>query len=271
MLPLPYKGDQCKPFHFMPHSQSCAFSHKTALTPSWISAHSPSISYPAYFLPSFRAFLNGDYPKEMLPVLCWRAEIWTQPIVVEQVRHCWPCLLTRTTDPGTETRYKHPPPGPGQLKGQVWDYLLSLAPLVADWPCSVSRQPEAETIWTALVGFPDDWLSLPLTTVSPGKVRRLTVDSQGAETIPLVSCLAQRLSHQEPLMGICWTFNWLSSLVLFRFSCPLTQPSGLSVISPSTRFRSRFVKSPTLWSLIGHLFLLATFCCCFWRGIQIFK
>lgn len=165
-----------------------------------------------------------------------------------------------------------PPPGPGQLKGQVWDYLLSLAPLVADWPCSVSRQPEAETIWTALVGFPDDWLSLPLTTVSPGKVRRLTVDSQGAETIPLVSCLAQRLSHQEPLMGICWTFNWLSSLVLFRFSCPLTQPSGLSVISPSTRFRSRFVKSPTLWSLIGHLFLLATFCCCcFWRGIQIFK
>lgn len=109
MLPLPYKGDQCKPFHFTPHSQSCAFSHKTALTPSWISAHSPSISYPAYFLPSFRAFLYGDYPKEMLPVLCWRAEIWTQPIVVEQVRHCWPCLLTRTTDPGIETRYEHPP------------------------------------------------------------------------------------------------------------------------------------------------------------------
>ena len=82
-----------------------------SLIPSENSSHSLSTTHVVCFLPSFRAFLYGDYPKEMLPVLCRRAEIWTQLVAEEQ---------KRTTDLGNWNKghaYSKPPARAQSAKG----------------------------------------------------------------------------------------------------------------------------------------------------------
>lgn len=96
-------------------------------------------------LPSFKAFLYREYSKEVLPMLCWGAEMRTQLVAIKQGRHCWPCVLMRTRDPGTETRsMHHPSMGFGLLRRTDKRLLsVSVAPLVADWSCSLTGQPQA--------------------------------------------------------------------------------------------------------------------------------
>lgn len=98
------------------------------------------------FLSSFKAFLSRDYSIEMLPMLCWGAEMRTQLLLIKQGRHCWLGLLMRTRDPGTKTRYmQHPSIGFGLLRGTDKRLLsVSITLLVADCHahCLGSQKPK---------------------------------------------------------------------------------------------------------------------------------
>lgn len=165
------KGKSMQAFPLHAPLPTLCFSHIPSLTPFWNSAHSPSAPYPACFLPSLKAFLYRDYPKEMLPVLCWKAKIWTRLLVVEQGGTVgliwWQEPQTQQLKQGTWThRHRQPQQWPGQIKGACNG---SMTPLMADWPCSTTGQSEAQTTWTGLDSLP---------RLSPGRVTRLAMDSQ---------------------------------------------------------------------------------------------
>lgn len=143
-----------------------------------------------------------DSNASKLPMLCWRAKMWMPLVVIKWGWQCRLCLRTRTTDPGTEARYTHHiPMGCGQWRGTEHCFSISLALPVADWPCSLTRQPEAQLsgqVWTPwLVGPPSH------NRVSPGKAMRLTVVPRSRRyflgiLLGMMSVMARALNGHVP-------------------------------------------------------------------------
>lgn len=160
--------------------------------------------------------------------------------------HCWPYLMTRTTDPATQTRYMNPPPPPAPA--MAWSDKGGM-----QW-LHDSADGRLAMLHNRAVRSPDhlDRLGFSPTTVTRQSHKAdhgFPVVQVPFGILPGTTPITSR-THYGDLLTLLLRF-----LVLFLFFWQLMQPLGLSI----HMLRKQTVKSPTVWSVIGHYFLLAAF------------